>query len=96
MLIRWQLLVPPYRLAAPSTCMKELLKKLLKRLPVAFTKNQQYDRDTRRVMQRVLHPAANCVDVGCHKGEVLELMLRYAPAGQHFGFEPIPVLFEGL
>jgi FkbM family methyltransferase len=76
--------------------MKELLKKLLKRLPVAFTKNQQYDRDTQRVMQRVLHRTANCVDVGCHKGEVLDLMLRYAPAGQHFGFEPIPVLFENL
>ncbi|WP_177204591.1 FkbM family methyltransferase [Hymenobacter arizonensis] len=76
--------------------MKELLKKLLKTLPIAFTKNQQYDRDTQRVMQKVLHPQANCVDVGCHKGEVLALMLRYAPQGQHFGFEPIPALFEGL
>ncbi|WP_310396180.1 FkbM family methyltransferase [Hymenobacter sp.] len=76
--------------------MKELLKKLLKRLPVAFTKNQQYDRDTRRVLQRVLRPGASCVDVGCHKGEVLELMLRYAPQGQHYGFEPIPALFEHL
>lgn len=76
--------------------MKELVKKLLKRLPIAFTKNQQYDRDTRRVLQRVLRPGANCVDVGCHKGEVLELMLRYAPQGQHHGFEPIPALFEGL
>jgi FkbM family methyltransferase len=76
--------------------MKELLKKLLKSLPVAFTKNQQYDRDTQLVMRKVLHPTANCVDVGCHKGEVLELMLRYAPKGQHYGFEPIPDLFKNL
>ncbi|MFD2719379.1 FkbM family methyltransferase [Hymenobacter monticola] len=76
--------------------MKELLKKLLKSLPIAFTKNQQYDRDTQRVMRKVLHPTANCVDVGCHKGEVLELMLRYAPQGQHYGFEPIPDLFKNL
>ena len=96
MLLRAHSVALFYRLAAPSICMKELLKKLLKRLPVAFTKNQQYDRDTRRVLQRVLHRTANCVDVGCHKGEVLELMLRYAPEGQHHGFEPIPVLFEGL
>ena len=41
-------------------------------------------------------PRANCVDVGCHKGEVLDQMLRYAPNGQHFGFEPIPDLFQGL
>lgn len=76
--------------------MKELVKKLLKRLPIAFTKNQQYDRDTERVLQRVLRPDSSCVDVGCHKGEVLQAMLRYAPQGQHYGFEPIPTLFAGL
>jgi FkbM family methyltransferase len=76
--------------------MKEFLKKVLKSLPIAFTKNQRYDHDTQRVLQRVLHATANCVDVGCHKGEVLELILKYAPQGQHFGFEPIPALFEDL
>lgn len=76
--------------------MKELAKKILKSLPVAFTKNQQYDRDTERVLRAVCHEEANCVDVGCHKGEVLELMLKHAPQGQHFGFEPIPDLYEQL
>lgn len=76
--------------------MKDFLKKLVKSLPISFTQNQRYDRDTQRVLQRVLHPTANCVDVGCHKGEVLRLMLRYAPQGQHFGFEPIPELFDKL
>lgn len=76
--------------------MKEFAKKVLKSLPIAFTKNQQYDRDTERVLRAVCHRGANCVDVGCHKGEVLELMLKYAPQGQHYGFEPIPVLYEQL
>ena len=76
--------------------MKEFLKKIVKRLPIAFTQNQRYDRQTQRVLRRVLHPSANCVDVGCHKGEVLAHMLRYAPRGQHYGFEPIPALYQGL
>lgn len=76
--------------------MKELAKKILKRLPIAFTKNQQYDRDTERVLRAVCHARANCVDVGCHKGEVLDLILKYAPQGQHYGFEPIPDLYEKL
>ncbi|OGX92060.1 hypothetical protein BEN49_17435 [Hymenobacter coccineus] len=69
---------------------------MIKRLPIAFTQNQRYDRQTERVLRRVLHPQANCVDVGCHKGEVLAQMLRYAPQGQHFGFEPIPALYQQL
>ncbi|HLW40126.1 MAG TPA: FkbM family methyltransferase, partial [Brumimicrobium sp.] len=32
----------------------------------------------------------------CHKGEILDLMLTYAPHGKHYGFEPIPYLFENL
>ena len=76
--------------------MKEFLKKIVKSLPIAFTQNQRYDRQTQQVLRRVLRPQSNCVDVGCHKGEVLRQMLRYAPQGQHFGFEPIPVLYKQL
>ena len=36
------------------------------------------------------------MDVGCHKGEILDLFLQAAPQGIHFGFEPIPVLFQNL
>jgi FkbM family methyltransferase len=34
--------------------------------------------------------------VGCHKGEILEIMLKFAPSGNHHCFEPIPFLFENL
>jgi len=76
--------------------MKELIKKWVKRIPIAFTRNQQYDQQTRRIIAKVCHPTANFIDVGCHKGEVLDIVLRYAPQGTHWGFEPIPVLFDNL
>ncbi len=55
-----------------------------------------YDRQTMLVMQKVLHANSNCVDVGCHEGVLLKEMLRFAPQGWHFAFEPIPGLCQGL
>lgn len=76
--------------------MKEAIKQLIKKLPIAFTQNQRYDRQTKLVIQRVCKADSNCVDVGCHKGEMLDLMLQAAPIGKHYGFEPIPVMYEAL
>lgn len=47
-------------------------------------------------MKQVISSTSNCIDVGCHKGEMLDLMLKYAPNGQHLGFEPIPSFFKNL
>src|ERR1043165_3472046 len=76
--------------------MKRLLKRLLQYSPVALTKNQHYDRLTKKVIRVVCKPNSNCIDVGCHKGEILDLMCAAAPQGHHWGFEPIPVLYEAL
>lgn len=76
--------------------MKEFIKKIFRYLPIAFTKNQRYDLLTQKVIRKVCAPDTNCIDVGCHKGEIMDLMLRYAPAGTHYGFEPIPALYEAL
>lgn len=76
--------------------LKDFLKKILKALPFSITKNQRYDRLTERVISKVCRPTSNCADVGCHKGEILDLLLAAAPQGQHFGFEPIPVMFQNL
>ena len=59
-------------------------------------KNRQYDMQTIEVMKRVLENTSNCVDVGCHHGSILREVLRFAPAGTHFAFEPIPELFTEL
>jgi len=58
--------------------------------------NEIYDRQTVKIMERVLSGNSNCIDVGCHKGLVLTEILRLAPGGTHFAFEPIPYLFEDL
>ncbi len=76
--------------------MKRILKRILHYSPVAVTKNQHYDRLTKKVIRAVCRPDSNCIDVGCHKGEILDLMLAAAPAGRHWGFEPIPALHEAL
>jgi FkbM family methyltransferase len=76
--------------------MKRLLKRLLQYSPVALTKNQHYDRLTKKVINTVCKKDSNCIDVGCHKGEILDLMRAAAPQGRHWGFEPIPVLYEAL
>lgn len=65
-------------------------------MPFGLPKSMQYDRDTIKILRKVLKPDSNCLDIGCHKGEILKLMLKYAPKGHHFGFEPIPGLAEPL
>lgn len=72
------------------------MKRLLRGLPVTFSKNQRYDRLTERIIRTHLRPGDNCVDVGAHRGEIFELFLKQSPAGRHFAFEPIPDLFKGL
>jgi FkbM family methyltransferase len=76
--------------------MKNLLKAALKKIPIAFTKNQRYDAQTIRILRKICQPNSNCIDVGCHKGEMLDKILVFAPQGQHYCFEPIPDLYEGL
>jgi len=75
---------------------KNTIKKLLKRIPINFTKNQRYDSETIRVINTICTKDSNCVDVGAHKGEVLDKILSNAPQGNHFAFEPIPFLYENL
>lgn len=61
-------------------------------MPLDLVKNEIYDRQASEVMRRVLSPEANCIDVGCHKGQFLEEFLVNSPRGHHFAFEPIPHL----
>ena len=59
-------------------------------------KNLLYDMQTIEVMRRVLGSDSNCVDVGCHQGAILKEMIRFAPNGIHFAFEPLPDLYQSL
>ncbi|MCL2510885.1 MAG: FkbM family methyltransferase [Bacteroidales bacterium] len=75
---------------------KDILREVFISLRLDLTKNIKYDRLTRKIMKRYLQKDYNCIDVGCHKGEILDLILKYAPAGAHCAFEPIPYLCEEL
>lgn len=77
-----------------------LLKNTVRELALFFhldlSKNIKYDRLTRKIMKQKLQTNSNCIDVGCHRGEILDLMIKYAPQGQHFAFEPLPHLYHKL
>lgn len=64
--------------------------------PDAAALNVLYDEQTTSIMRAVLSDDSNCVDVGCHQGTILDVMLACAPNGRHFGFEPIPSFCEQL
>lgn len=61
-----------------------------------LSKDSYYNQLTRIVMERVLKPGSVCVDAGCSRGEILRLMLKYAPGGQFVAFEPLPDHFARL
>ncbi|HQQ21313.1 MAG TPA: FkbM family methyltransferase, partial [Bacteroidales bacterium] len=75
---------------------KELIRKILIATGLDITKNIKYDRLTLQILKRVIKKDSNCIDIGAHKGEILSQIIRLAPEGTHFAFEPIPELFENL
>jgi FkbM family methyltransferase len=44
----------------------------------------------RQLLAFTLREDSNCIDVGCHRGEVLREMVRLAPRGRHIAYEPVP------
>jgi FkbM family methyltransferase len=75
---------------------KNLLRKIFVFLHLDLTKNLEYDRLTEKIFQKVLKPGSVAIDIGCHKGEMLDIMMKYAPRGHFYGFEPLPSFFEKL
>ncbi len=58
--------------------------------------NRLYDRQTIEIMSRVLADDSNCIDAGAHKGSILKEIMKIAPNGHHYAFEPIPKLASEL
>jgi FkbM family methyltransferase len=48
------------------------------------------------LVAQVLRPDSNCLDVGCHIGSFLSLLVRHAPKGKHMAFEALPEKAERL
>lgn len=73
-----------------------MLKALFRYLPFDVSINQAYDRQSWQVIQKVCDENACCVDVGCHKGEIMDWFVQQSPKGSHWGFEPIPAMYNQL
>jgi len=74
----------------------KFIKSILNFFGIYITRNQQYDAAAQRIYNRVITSGSNCIDIGCHKGEILDQFLKLAPQGTHYAFEPIPVMFQKL
>lgn len=75
---------------------KSLIRKMLIFMRLDITINLKHDRYTKVILKRILKPDSNCIDIGCHKGEILDTILKYSPNGKHYAFEPIPYLYEKI
>jgi FkbM family methyltransferase len=60
------------------------------------TKNTKYNQETIEVMRRVLRSDSCCIDVGAHRGSILQEMRQLSPLGTHLAFEPLPHLAAHL
>ena len=76
--------------------LKNAIKEVCIFFKVDLTKNIKYDRLTRKILNENLGEKSNCIDVGCHKGEILDIILKQSPGGTHFAFEPIPMFYSDL
>jgi len=75
---------------------KNFIRNTLNYLHLDVTKNLEYDRLTKTIMKKLLKKDSCCIDIGCHKGEILDCMLKQSPKGNHYAFEPIPSFFDKL
>lgn len=55
-----------------------------------------YDSQLKHLLHRRLRADSTCLDIGAHRGDILEAMFQVAPQGRHFAFEPIPGLAAAL
>ncbi len=76
--------------------LKDYIKKGLNVLHLDLTKNIKYDRLTNQIIKKNVRENSKCIDIGAHKGEILDLFISQAPKSKHFAFEPIPEMYQAL
>ncbi|MFI2663168.1 FkbM family methyltransferase [Micromonospora carbonacea] len=59
-------------------------------------RNEDYDRLTVEIIERVCGRTAVSVDLGAGVGEITQHLVRVAPEGRHFAVEPLPALADEL
>ena len=84
-----------------DTALEPYLRWILKRsrgikIPFDNVKNEIYDRQAGEVISLILEEESTAIDVGCNKGDFLELFTQHAPKGHYYAFEPIPSMASSL
>jgi len=74
------------------------LKLLIAKLFLSQTarKAVNYDYLTGKVIKKALDSSSICVDIGCHHGIILGIMMKYCSQGRFFAFEPLPISYKYL
>jgi FkbM family methyltransferase len=81
------------RRAALRTGVGAPLRAVKRRFEPAHARRDRADQGRlRRLLEEVLLPDSNALDVGCHEGAVLTEIVLLAPAGRHVAWEPLPDL----
>jgi FkbM family methyltransferase len=83
-------------LNSPLGPVAKYIHRLYGRQGNSHPQSTRYDQETIETMRRVLEPDSCCIDVGAHRGSILREMVRIAPRGRHYAFEPLPYLAEDL
>ncbi|HMQ07212.1 MAG TPA: FkbM family methyltransferase [Saprospiraceae bacterium] len=68
----------------------------MKKLFPYLNKGWYYDKLTEQIIRKTVQLNSQGIDIGSHHGEVLSSLLKYAPEGRHYAFEPLPELYELL
>lgn len=71
-------------------------KKIISLFPIPLTKNERYDRLTKKIIHRYAHASSIMVDIGAHKGKILKMMIAANPSQKPLAFEPISELYRHL
>lgn len=65
-------------------------------LPAHVRADMRDNRLLLRLLDELLEPGSDCVDVGANRGLVLTEIVARAPHGRHVAFEPLPELAQEL
>lgn len=83
-----------------DTWVERLARRGLGRAPVTPEQppdqNSTYDNQTVEVMKRTIRADSGCVDIGAHKGKILQHMVALEKDGIHHAFEALPHLANRL
>ena len=65
-------------------------------LTAVFERDRLDMQNMRRLVAFSLTPDSRCIDVGAHRGALLQEIVRVAPHGRHTAYEPLPHLAAHL